>query len=510
MTLPTETELKLQVTPGALRALGTHRLLRSRVRAVTSALYGIYFDTPDLDLRRIGVALRLRRNHGRWVQTLKGGGGVQGGLHCRIELETEVAAPFPDFAAIRDPELAGIFASPQVRAQLRPLFVTDMRRTLHVITSEAGNAIEVCLDRGEIKSGDRIEALCEVELELKSGSAVCLFDLALRLLDIVPLRIENRSKAERGYALFSGEPAAPVKSRAAALTPEMNVEQAFRAIAWATLAHLQANERGMLEGADPEYLHQMRVALRRFRSAFGVFRDVLPEAADAFAKELKWLAGALGPARDWDVFITETLPPIRASFGEHAGLAEFEKRCAQVRLTAGRRAHRAVNSKRYQRLMLGLGRWLVDEAWADGMVPEALDALRAPVRGFVDAVLARRASRVAKRGAGLRQRTGAELHELRIAVKKLRYTADFFSALYDAGRVRETLGLLARLQDTLGVMNDAEAVAGLMQEGFGAKPGRTIAEARGIMLGWSRGRAETLKRELRAAWKAYRAAGHFW
>ncbi|MEK6591673.1 MAG: CHAD domain-containing protein [Pseudomonadota bacterium] len=506
-----EIELKLQIPASALRRLSAHPLLKSRGRAASRKLYSVYFDTPELDLWRQGVALRLRREGKRWVQTVKDGGEVQAGLHRRIEIETKVAGPFPDYAAIDDAAMADLFASPQLREQLKPVFVTEFNRTTRIITPHPELEVEVCVDRGDIRSGARIEAICEIELELKTGPASRLFDLALALLDAVPLRIENRSKAERGYALFQNLRPVPVKSHAAALAADMSVNDAFKAIAWTTLSHLQANERGMREAEDPECLHQMRVALRRLRSAFGIFDGVLPETATApHVSGLKWLAAALGPARDWDVFMTETLPPIRSAFGEHVGLAAFASQCAQLRLAARRRARRAVNSKRYQRLVLALGGWLTAEAWTGSMQAEALAATRVPVLEFAGTVLERRASQVAKRGRKLPQQTSAQLHCLRIAVKKLRYTADFFASLYDARQVSETLAHLARLQDILGTMNDAAAVSALISQGFGARPGRSVIEARSIMLGWSQGRAATLRREPRAAWKAYRALRLFW
>jgi inorganic triphosphatase YgiF len=506
----TEIELKLQIPANALRRLSAHPLLKGRGRATTRGLYSVYFDTPELDLWRQGIALRMRREGRHWVQAIKGGGEAQAGLHRRIEIETRVAGPLPDYAAINDVAMAELFASPQLRAQLKPVFVTEFKRTTRVVCPHPGFVVEVCVDRGNIRSGDCGEAFCEIELELKSGPASRLFGLALALLDSVALRIENRSKAERGYALFKGAQPAPVKARPTALASGMSVKEAFKTIAWSTLGHLQANAPGLLQTKNPEYLHQMRVALRRFRSLFSVFADVLPPAAAPHVSELKWLAGALGPARDWDVFMTETLPPIRSEFGEHAGLAAFEKQCTRIRSAAQRVAVRAVNSKRYQRLMLDIGAWLTAEAWADGDATEGRATAQRPVREFASAVLSRRAAQVAKRGRRLPQLTGADLHRLRISIKKLRYTADFFASIYDTRHVRETLMVLARLQDILGSINDAAAVSELMAQGFGARPEHAVVEARGIMLGWSKGRSSTLRRELRTVWKAYRAGKPFW
>ena len=505
-----ETELKLLIPPRALRRVSAHPLLRSGSRPVTRKVYSVYFDTPDLDLSRQGVALRLRRDGARWLQTAKGGGTVQGGLHRRIELETRVAGPLPDCVAIGDEAFSGLFSSLLLRKRLKPVFITEFRRTRRIITIAPAVEVEVCIDRGEIRCGDRSEAICELELELKSGTPRHLYDIVLQLLDSVPLRVENRSKAERGYALLRGDCPMPVKANPAPLTADMPVSDAFKAIVGATLDHLQANEHGTLEGRDPEYLHQMRVALRRLRSALGMFAELLPEKQIApLASELKWLAGRLGPARDWDVFMTETLPPVLGVFGDRNGLAALEQQCARRRQAAQRRARNALDSQRYQRLALTLAAWLVAESWLRPRGASIPAALRAPATAFAAAALERRFARVRKRGRGLQRLSPAELHRLRIAIKKLRYAVDFFATLYGPRRVNDLLARLAGLQDILGAMNDAAGVAGLTKR-LGGESGKDLAEARRIVLDWVTRRAEALKYELYPAWKAFRGSGKCW
>jgi len=506
-----EIELKLTFPRAALRKLGAHRLVRGAARPVTRKLHTVYYDTPSLDLWRRGVALRVRRAGRRWIQTVKGGGSVRGGLHERTEIESEVAGPQPELARVRSGELAAVFASPQVRGQLRPVFITDFSRSSRTLELGGDTTVEASIDSGGIRGGGRSESVNELELELKSGEVSRLYDLALELLKDVPLTIENRSKAERGFALARGESLAPVKSQPPTLATGMAVDEAFTAVIWASLAHLQANERGMLAGADPEYLHQMRVALRRLRSALSVFAPVLPpHAAAPIAAELKWLGSALGPARDWDVFLTETLPPVRAEFGEHPALAAFDHQCASLRRQAARRARRTVASPRYQRLVLTLAGRLTAQAWSAALDEAGRARLAAPVVEFAGAVLEPRYARVRKRARKLASLSPAELHRLRIAIKKFRYATDFFAGLYEGRRARETLKRLARLQDILGAINDAATVGNLVAEVLHGANGRQAAEARGILLGWSRGRAATLRRELNAAWKAFRAAEKFW
>jgi len=506
-----EIELKLLVPPDVARRLAAHRLLRGRARPARRRLYSIYFDTPALDLWRQGIALRVRREGRRWMQTVKGGGAAHGGLHQRAEAEAEVAGPAPDTSRIRDRELAEAFASPQLRAQLKPVFTTDITRSSRVLELGAEARVEASVDLGVIRSGDRSEAVSEIELELKSGEPHQLYELALKLADDVPLSIGDRSKAERGYALARGEPEKPVKARPAALDRDMTVIDAFKAVMWANLAHLQANEGGMLGALDPEYLHQMRVALRRLRSALAVFAPLFPGPVISPARtELKWLANGLGPARDWDVLVTEMLPQIAAEFGAHDGLREFSARCEKLRRRANARARRAVHSARYRHLMLWLAAWLAQEGWLARIEPSGRTALQAPVTDFATTVLEHRYGQVRKKGRKLRGLSAIELHRLRIAIKKFRYAADFFARLYDAKAARAALKRLSRLQDILGAMNDAAMVAKLITHGFSRVPGQRGLEARGILLGWSRGRAATLKRELKSAWKDFRVAEKFW
>ncbi|MDP1716683.1 MAG: CHAD domain-containing protein, partial [Burkholderiales bacterium] len=243
---------------------------------------------------------------------------------------------------------------------------------------------------------------------------------------------------------------------------------------------------------------------------FSTFSGALPqEEAALFVAEIKWLARALGPARDWDVFMTETLPPILRDFGGQAGLAELSKQGARARTAARRRAQNAIASARYQRLNLMLPAWLVAEFRFNPGDEAGPDALRVPAPSFAGAALDRRFARARKRGRKLRQLSAAELHLLRIAVKKLRYVADSFAALYDEKCIARMLARLARLQNILGAMNDAATVSGLMKR-LGAKSGKDMSEARGIVLGWTKGRAEALKYEFYSAWKAFRDCGKCW
>ena len=508
---PIETELKLSIPPDSFARVAAHPALRGGTAQRTRRLYSIYFDTPDCELWRHGFALRVLRDGKQWIQALKGGGSDEAGLHRRIEIEHPVARPLPDLALFRQGEHAAILDAPDLDARIEPAFTTDFYRSLRVLTPAPNVLVEACLDRGKIQCGGETAPLCELELELKSGPPAALYDLALALLETLPLAVENRSKAERGHALRNPQAQAPARADTAQLDAGMTVSDAFATIVHAVLAHLQANESGLRSGTDSEYLHQMRVAVRRLRSAFAVFSPVLPPAAvEPFLAEMKWLSGTLGPARDWDVFVETSLPPVRAAYARHKGLdacaAEFER----LRRFARQKAKRAVASARYQRLVLKLAAWLAHEGWRSEPDPALHGALMRPVRDYAEDVLEARYARVRKRGRKLAGRSASELHRLRIAVKKLRYAAHFFSTLYARAEADDLLDRLARLQDTLGAINDAATVQRLLDAAHPAPASHAVAEARGILLGWSRGRANALERELRRTWKSFRSGGTFW
>jgi triphosphatase len=264
-----EIELKLTIDPTHVARFRHHSVLKSMMQGKPRRhkLHNVYFDTPDQDLQRAGIALRLRRMNGNWIQTVKSDGGVEAGLHQRNEWEWPVRGEEPELAPIVASDLK--LLTPKLLARLRPLFVTDYWRTIWQLRTAQGAEIELVLDQGDVYAGDSCQPISEIELELKGGEAASLFEVALAIQEHVPLWVEDRSKAERGYMLCSGEAPSPRKAQHVPLTPEMPVAEAFQRIARECLSQLQGNVAEL--GQDPEYLHQARVAVRRLHSVLGVF-----------------------------------------------------------------------------------------------------------------------------------------------------------------------------------------------------------------------------------------------
>ncbi len=493
-----EVELKLRVPTARLRELMASPLLRASAGARTQRLAATYYDTPDTALWRHRIALRVRREGSRWVQAIKGGGTQQSGLHSRLEYETPLRNPRPDLSALPEGPLAGLLRSSGVADALLPVLSTSITRTLRMLQPAPGVSIEAAIDRGVIRSGRRRVAVCELELELKRGPVTALFDLAQQLVAAMPLVLEHQSKAERGYALYGAGTGAPLKAAAVRLNRDMDAGEAFRAIISATLSQVQGNARGVMDSDDPEYLHQMRVGLRRLRSALDLFGVQLRDSAATHTAGLRELGGGLGAARDWDVLMTEILPQMPASVAQ-----ALAGPCARAWGSARRKAKNIIKTNTYNEPMLELGRWLATPRTTAAM------AWREPVRAAAARILAVRYARVLKRGRRLSDLSPAQLHRLRIAVKKLRYAVEFFNDLFQVKAMAVQRARLAKLQDILGIINDAVAVDHLLE--VASRNAREWpADAATALRLWHQQRAAAHRDRLVRVWRRFRAAPRPW
>ena len=200
-----EVELKLLIAPDDIERFLHHPVFETVARREVppQQLLSVYYDTPDLELKERRIALRLRRIGDRWIQTVKTEGKVAAGLHERPEWECETAENTLDFDAIPDPGVREFFSDPHIRATLTPVFVTEFSRTSSLLEFPDSDIVELSIDQGEIRAGEQRLPICEIECELKAGNPARLFTFALALQETIPLKLENVSKAERGYRLVT-------------------------------------------------------------------------------------------------------------------------------------------------------------------------------------------------------------------------------------------------------------------------------------------------------------------
>lgn len=462
--MASEIELKLEVPSASLGKTAELPWLRALSCGPTrrEKLVSVYFDTPKLRLRDSGVAVRVRHIGKTRLQTIKAlRKGGRGGALGRGEWEREIDGEMPDLSRSEDGEDTALrpIATKKLRRKLRPVFETVVERLTLPVHSN-GTEIEVAVDRGYIKSGQRRKPISEVELELKQGEAAELAELARRLAASVPAAYGPRPKQDRGYALLADEAGDAVRAAPIGQDPTASTAEAFRVIAFAALDHALSNERAVRDG-DAEGIHQMRVGLRRLRAALSLFKPVVEgPQTDALKTELKWLTDELGPARELDVLIARRVEPARETAPAEA-TGELAEELGAERDTAFAKAARAVDSERYRALGLDTALWILDGAWSrsdDAMVAAQRER---PAAAFAAEVLDARLAKILKRARKLAELSPRRRHKLRIAVKKLRYATEFFAALFPGGksarRRQRVAGALKELQGALGTLNDIEA-----------------------------------------------------
>ncbi len=509
---PRELEIKLvaprEVLERALRA----PLLRQRVRgkAVTRLLHSVYFDTPDGALRRQGIGLRLRKQGRKWIQTLKRERLVSIGLHDRDEFESVVSLRWPSFEPLAGSAFQETFDDLELRKLIQPVFTTEFRRSTRMIEWNDASLIEAAFDRGQILA-NASSPICEMELELKQGDPNALFALATELCTQFPLRLENRSKAERGYALMQAEAAQPGRARPIALEPHITPSEAFMAIVSECLRHLQSNEEGLIQGDDPEYLHQARVALRRLRAALSLFRAMIPEAAmERQNSALRKLGQTLGVARDWDVFRLETLPALPAGLTGEAGIEGLISESDARRKEAVRFAQGYVSDPAYTLALLDFAAALYRQPWMSTEDPDAIHVRSSPVIEFARRVIGKRWRAALKRGARIDAAQPVSLHPLRIELKKLRYGGEFFASLFPKKTTKKFLNLLSEIQDHLGRINDAAQVVRMTDTLRQDCREPDTREALGALRGYFAAQVHAEIAPALKAWKRLKQAEPFW
>ena len=450
-----EVELKFAIAPRDVPRLHEARALAG-VRARTRRFLALYLDTPDESLAASGMALRLRREGRQWVQTLKGGGGITGGLHAREEWESPSRDGSLDLARWRETPLAALPDAGTLHERLAVLFQVDVERTTWHVRAARGVILEVALDVGDVRHGDSRDAVCEVEIERKSGPESAVFEFAARLLDEVRLVPSAVTKAQRGYRLARGETLAPTHARPAALCATMTPPQGAAAVLGAALAQLLANAEGVAKSDDPEFVHQLRVALRRARSALRTFGPALgkPQARE-LGRALKAITAVAGRARDLDVFATQTLPALAQATSTPLDDAKLARRLHTARQRARRKLLAALASRRFAHAVLGVSRLARAAQHRDG---------EGELAAYCASRLAKseRALRHSASGFGALDASGR--HQLRIRAKRLRYALDACVDLFGAKPVKRYTAVLSELQDALGDANDARVAASFLGE----------------------------------------------
>ena len=444
-------------------------------------VWSCYYDTPDGELARARMALRVRRKGDAWLQTLKAEGVDQ---FQRFEWERPIDSATPQRDALPPIESAQGAIAHRSFALLRPVFETDFERRSVVVNPSESLAVEIAQDIGEVRCGDRSEAIREVELEVIEGSRADFFAWALDWAERHQSSLLLPTKNERGLRLAARLPLTPMAVKAGAATPGADLlpgRAAADALS-ACIAHALINIEPILRSDAPEGPHQFRVGLRRYRAALRFFglRELDPVWA-ALDGEASALADAAGKVRDYDVFESGMLPQLRSRFQADAALEILSRAVINARESGRTELRRTLSGPILTQFVLR----------ALGMAEQLADPDREPILPS-DNYGRFAADRLPQLLGKIRRRARAarceeDWHRARISVKNFRYALEFSAAAVP--RTMDTakmLSILARWQDQLGEGQDM-AVARDVATTALARPGvpsEASIRATALIDGW--------------------------
>jgi CHAD domain-containing protein len=303
-----------------------------------------------------------------------------------------------------------------------------------------------------------------------------------------------------------------VKARAAILPRDIPAEDAFRLTLLQCQWHIAANISAVVEAREIEGLHQMRVGFRRLRVAFTSFGPHFRNAElDRLKDRAKRMAENLGPARDLDVFMNELLEPAAKANGAVESFELLRARASDARRTAWDFAVTHVMSPAFAGFMADLNAAVERRIWLDGAKDHA--PFDTAAQDLAAQILQKRLKHAKRRAKRLDEASDEQIHHLRIALKKLRYTGEFFAPLYGKDDV-EKFGLrLSKMQDSLGAVHDvvvARETLARLTAGANDHSDSGISFAAGIVYGWHLDRATHIFKKSVKRWKKFAACEPFW
>ena len=467
-----------------LKALAACRDGRSRSQGVKV----IWHDSPDHALLAQGTTLAEQR-----------------GLWQLERLAPGAETWLPAQAAPVIAEATEQAALPDLPSPLAPLAAFEGRRSVSM-HQVGGSQVSVTVEKGILRAVTAERPVARVVLD---GDDLAVREAALLIATSVPATVPLASFAAQGIALATGVPPL-ARHEAAPVLPDgiVSVLDALTHI----LGHLtdvilanvgQANDA-------PEAVHQMRVAVRRARSALSVFRDAVPPGAlDRIRDGLRTLGSRLGPTRDWDVFADETAPVLRQALPSDERLERLVSAASRRRRACRKALMTYLSSGEFRLLCIELAWFVAAGAWrsqADATTGEA--AAPVTLATFVGGVLQHRWKKLISAGKRIEDLDIPALHGVRLRAKHARYAAEMFSTLHHGKAASRFIRRLSVLQQRLGVLNDGAVATHLLQELGG--PGGRHGYATGIITGFMAARTERIRPRIVEAFERFRRQPSYW
>lgn len=483
---PKEFELKLELPEDEIKRVAESAALTKMAQgpAAEKRLLSTYFDTADHRLAAAGASLRIREMNGERVQTAKLGTAVSGGVSNPVESETPTLRTRPHPGAIANEKLRRKFIRLVDFNKLKPVFRTEIARRAFQLVAPGVEA-ELSFDEGRIVAGRRSRPISEVELERISGGIEAYADVALNLFGDIHFHLATQSKAAAGYALIGKKPkpAREVGASSPRLAPGDDSISTFASVCQSACDQILGNWFLLGKHENAEIAHQLRVGLRRLRTALRIFRPEFDnQTLRDLAAELREVQRIVGDLRNADVIASDIVAPTLGR-NANARVARQLVQLLELRCTGERKAVSArLASARNTRLALRIALLPHGAGWS------AEPASNRTAADIAQSALHKHWKKVRKQARNLDRLSDTERHALRKDLKTLRYALEFFASILPNAKYARFLGRLKVLQDSFGYLNDvvlARSLPDLLDDDMRTDP--AMQHLVGFVLGWHEG-----------------------
>lgn len=500
LTLMTEFELKFEVSPANLKSVA---FAMHGDKAKRQRLQASYFDTPDGLLAAHGIVVRLRKEGKRWVQTAKGPTtDVLERLEHNADLLPLFAGAMPELDLFRHrgspvgriiDKALGLKAH-ESYPQLKLLYGTDVQRITKLVTC-GESVVEIALDQGSVFTDDCSQSICELEIELKEGVALDAISLARQWCAAHGLWMSTISKSMKGQQLCS---TAPLGVVALAMTHKSSPkfsrnassDEMITAVVQSCLNQIMHNASDVAGGSiHPEHIHQLRVGIRRLRTALRDLGGLTDVIAPNWEAVLAQTFRALGSHRDHSYLERVLQPQLLAAGGPAIRFDQNENAISDI--------GNAVRAPKFQDALLGLVAFTHRNLTKTTDAPDFLKKMISKRMGK----LYTSALRDGKKFLVLSQ---GQQHGVRKRFKRLRYLMEFSAPLFATRKVAEMTAALKPVQDALGLYNDERIALQALHALAVADPNALFG------LGWIAARGQSNTERCLKEIKVFSNAEPFW